>query len=238
MKTIASLPIILSLVFLQSCVFGDWNNGISGNREVKKATIDIDGFTGVHASSGIDVTITQGDFDVELVADENLHDVITIEKEGNMLKIGTERNIYRADSKVVHVSLPELTELKISSAGDITAETDFECEDLSIDISSAGDLKLGVDAKRIDLSISSSGDCDLWGSTDVFNARLSSAGDLNAFDLDADDVYVKVSSAGDARVSARKEIEMVASSAGNIYYKGDAKVIRSTTSSAGNIVKK
>ncbi len=67
---------------------------------------------------------------------------------------------------------------------------------------------------------------------------MSSAGDLHAYDLQAGEVKVGVSSAGDARVFATDEISMSASSAGNIYYKGDAQVIRSSKSSAGDIVKK
>ncbi len=90
------------------------------------------------------------------------------------------------------------------------------------------------------LKISSAGDC--VGQT-LFNCKdldlgISSAGDLYAFDLKAKKVVVDVSSAGDARVFATDEISMNVSSAGNIYYKGDAEVIRSRTSSAGNIVKK
>ena len=64
---------------------------------------------------------------------------------------------------------------------------------------------------------------------------MSSAGDLDAFDLDADYVKVRVSSAGDARVMANKEIDMGASSAGSIYYKGDATVTHISKSSAGSI---
>jgi len=99
-------------------------------------------------------------------------------------------------------------------------------------------LTLEVEAHRIDLGISSSGDARLAGKADVFNVSMSSAGDLHAFDLLAGEVKVDVSSAGDARVFARDEISMSASSAGNIYYKGDARVIRSSKSSAGDIVKK
>jgi hypothetical protein len=95
-----------------------------------------------------------------------------------------------------------------------------------------------VEADRIDLDISSSGDARISGSAAIFDASLSSAGDLNAFDLVAGVVDVSVSSAGDARVHATEEITMNASSAGNIYYRGDAKVVRSNSSSAGNIVHK
>lgn len=238
MKKFIVFPLVLASILLQSCVFGDWSNGIAGDGNVTTEIINIDGFTGVHASSGINVTLSQGAFHVELVADKNLHEYIKVEKTGDMLRIGSERNIYRAESKVVHVTLPELKAIKISSAGDIDSKTDFKCNDLNISISSAGDLKLGVDADKIDLSISSSGDCDLYGSAKQLDASLSSAGDLNAFDLETDNVSVRVSSAGDARVYANKEINMSASSAGNIYYKGDAKVLKSSTSSAGSIIKK
>jgi hypothetical protein len=158
------------------------------------------------------------------------------EVEGNMLVVKTERvSIRNAKSKKVHVTLPELQALKISSAGDCVAQTPFSCEDLRLSISSAGDLKLEVEARRIDLDISSSGDADLAGTAEEFNVNLSSAGDLNAYDLIAANVDVEVSSAGNARVHAKEEISMSASSAGNIYYKGDARVIHSNSSSAGNI---
>jgi hypothetical protein len=238
MKKVILLSVMVSAILMRSCVFGDWDTGVTGDGNVVAEEIHVTGFSGVHASSGIDVNISQGDFFVELVADENLHEFITIEKDGSMLRIGSERSIYRAKSKVVNVSLPELTNIKISSAGDVKGMSDFECDDLDISISSAGDLDLTVDANDITLSISSSGDCYLNGSANSLDARLSSAGDLHAFDLFADYVKVSVSSAGDARVWANKEIEMSASSAGNIYYKGDAKVIRSSTSSAGSIIKK
>jgi len=225
------------LMALPSCIIDGWDQGISGNGKVVEEIRDIDGFTGVKVSSGIDVYLSQGSsFEVKVEADENLHEVILTELEGNMLLVKTERmNIRNAKSKKVHVTLPELTALKISSAGDLVGQTRFSCEDLRISVSSAGDLSIEVEAGRIDLDISSSGDVSLSGSAEEFNVSLSSAGDLNAFDLLAAKVDVDVSSAGDARVHATEEISMSASSAGNIYYRGDAKVMHSQSSSAGNI---
>jgi len=176
---------IVSLFFLSflsfSCVYDGWNQGITGNGNVKEEIRNLSGFTGVHVSSGIDVYLSQDeDFKVGVVADENLMDVIETEVRGRMLEVGTERyGIRRAESKKVYVTLPELNELKISSAGD-----------------------------------------------------------LHAFDLVCEEVKVNVSSAGDARIHATEEISMDVSSAGNIYYMGDARVIHSRSSSAGDIIKK
>jgi Putative auto-transporter adhesin, head GIN domain len=229
---------IAALLMLSSCVIDGWNQGISGNGHVVNETRDLDGFTGVHISSGIDVYLSQGEeFEVEVEADENLQDVIVTRIEGKMLVVKTDHvNIRSAKAKKVHVTLPELTDLKISSAGDCVGKTPMYCDDLKISVSSAGDLKLEVNADRIYLDISSSGDAELSGETGFLQANLSSAGDLDAFDLIAAKVEVDVSSAGDASVYATEEISMNASSAGNIYYRGDAKVVHSRSSSAGSIV--
>ena len=236
MKKLAFFAIAM-LLALPSCIIDGWDQGISGNGKVVEEIRDLDGFTGVKVSSGIDVYLSQGSsFEVKVEADENLHEVILTELEGKMLVVKTERvNIRKAKAKRVHVTLPELTALKISSAGDLEGQTPFNCEDLRISISSAGDLSLELKAKRIDLDISSSGDASISGTADEFNVDLSSAGDLSAFDLIAGKVDVDVSSAGDARVHATDEISMNASSAGNIYYRGDARVVHSQSSSAGNI---
>lgn len=236
MKKLTILAIAL-LLSLPCCYIDGWNQSISGNGRVVDETRDITGFTGVHVSSGIDVYLSQGSsFEVRVEADENLQEVILTEVEGKMLVVKTDRvSIRNAKSKKVYVTLPELSSLKISSAGDCEGQTPFSCEDLRISVSSAGDLSLEVEADRIDLDISSSGDASLAGSAEVFDVSLSSAGDLNAFDLIAGKVDVNVSSAGDARVHATEEISATASSAGNIYYRGDARVVHSNSSSAGNI---
>ncbi len=239
MKKALFLSIVLA-ISLTSCYIDGWTTGISGNGDVVEETRDVSGFTGVEVSTGIDVYLSQGDdFEVVVEADENLQEVILTELKGDRLVVRTDHvNIRSARSKKVHVTLPELTELRISSAGDCVGQTAFRCGDLRLSISSAGDLTLEVDADRIDLDISSSGDARLAGSAAELNASLSSAGDLNAFDLVAGKVDVNVSSAGDARVHATEELRMTASSAGNIYYRGDAEVVHSSRSSAGSIVRR
>ncbi|MEN8155946.1 MAG: head GIN domain-containing protein [Bacteroidota bacterium] len=241
MKASAPLTILLLALFTTSCVISGGGNYINGNGNVTEESRDISGFTGIHVSSGIDVLLSEGEtFEVVVEADENLQEVIETELRGEMLEVGTidRVNIRNARSKRVHVTLPGLETLIISSAGDCEGQTLFHCGDLRLNISSAGDMLLEVEADRIDLDISSSGNARLSGSAGELDASLSSAGDLDAYDLVAEKVDVSVSSAGDARVHATKELSMSASSAGSIYYRGGADVIHSSESSAGNIIRK
>jgi len=74
--------------------------------------------------------------------------------------------------------------------------------------------------------------------TNYLKADLSSAGDLNAFDLEAKKGDVRVSSAGDANVFVTEEAIFDCSSAGSIEFKGEPRIKNISTSSAGSVNKK
>jgi len=62
----------------------------------------------------------------------------------------------------------------------------------------------------------------LSGEADILKADLSSAGELNAYNLTVKDANVSVSSAGDADIYVTQRLTARASSAGDINYKGQS----------------
>ena len=238
MRQLKYTILILLILGSSSCYF-DTRETIYGSGNVVTDDREIDDFTGLKVSSGIDVIIRQGkEVSLELEADDNLHDAIITRVVDNTLRIYTEKNIRRARSKKVYLVYTDINSIRISSAGDVKGENTLETEHLDIDLSSAGDLDLEVEAEKITCDISSSGDARLSGKADILRASLSSAGDLYAYDLRTRKADVSCSSAGDARVYATEEFNLRSSSAGSIYYKGSGQVVNSHTSSAGSIVKK
>jgi hypothetical protein len=230
--------LIILLLSLSSCVF-DFRETVYGNGNLVTEERHADSFDRLKVSSGIDVIITQGEKEsIQVVADENLLEYIKTEIYDNTLKIYTDANIRHAKSKEVHLVYKKLREIDISSAGDVEGTNRMKTDDLDIDLSSAGDLSLDVEAIKITCNISSAGDAHLSGTVDELDADLSSAGDLNASDLVARKAHVNSSSAGNARICATEEVDLTASSAGDIYYKGDPKTININKSSAGSIIKK
>ena len=227
------------ILILSGCYIDFWDKTIYGEGPVVTEERDISGFDGIKVSSGIDVYLKQGNSEkVKVVADENLHDVIETEVRNGTLHVFSEVNIRKAKSKKVYVTIKKLNSIRISSAGDVKGQNKINTRDLTISLSSAGDLSLDVEAKRIELSISSSGDADLSGSIDYFDVSLSSAGDLNAYELEAKTCKIRVSSAGNAKIHVTEELSATASSAGNIYYRGDPKIKHLSSSSAGGIHKR
>jgi len=234
-----SLSLIAVLLITLSSCYINFRETVYGNGNVITEERNPGSFDRLKVSSDIDVYITQGDIEsVKVIADENLLKYISTELYNNTLTIESKAWIRNAKSKEVHLVYKKLREIDISSAGDVEGTDRMKADELDLDLSSAGDLTLDVEATRINLDISSAGDARLSGTVDELDADLSSAGDLNAYDLLARKVRVSVSSAGNAKISASEEVNLNASSAGDIYYKGDPKTVSITTSSAGSIVKK
>ena len=230
--------VIILLLLLSSCIF-DFRETVYGNGTVATEERHADSFNRLKVSSGIDVIITQGEEEsIKVIADENLLEYIKTEIYDNTLKIYTDANIRHAKSKEVHLVYKQLQKINISSAGDVEGSNRMKVDDLDLDLSSAGDLTLDVEATSITCNISSAGDAHLSGTVDELDADLSSAGDLNASDLVARKAHVNVSSAGNAKICATEEVDLNASSAGDIYYKGDPKIVNINKSSAGSIIKK
>jgi hypothetical protein len=233
---ITAVILILSIAF--TCQAQN-RKTVHGNNKVVTKEREAGSFSGIKVSTGIDVYLKQGNNQsIRVEADENLHEYILTEIEGDVLHVYTEANIRDAGEKKVYVTMKEISSVKATSAGDVIGETPVKTDEIEIDASSAGDIKLEVYAKDIEVDISSSGDVTLTGEADVLEADLSSAGNLNAADLKVREAEVNVSSAGDADINVTEKLQARASSAGDVHYSGNPKYVDAHSSSAGSIHKR
>lgn len=107
MKTITKklLSILFLATLLSSCNVNMFNR-VNGNRNVvtedRKANED---FTKVKVSTGLDLYLIQGNSTkITVEADENLQDIIITEVKNGVLKVYSEKNIWRAKSRKVYVT--------------------------------------------------------------------------------------------------------------------------------------
>ena len=237
MKALRLISIPLFLLLINGC---DWNVpcSMSGNGNVVTEERHVSGFNGLSVSTGIDVYIAPGDEEtVKVVTDENLLGVLKTEVRGNTLKIYFSESVCGTKSSKVYVRYSNLSSLSISSAGNVKGEGILVTDELNIELSSAGNLELNVEAEKTYVDISSSGKAFLSGRTGYLEAGLSSAGHLNAFELETETGDVSVSSAGNAKVFITGEASFESSSAGNIIYRGDPEIRKKSSSSGGSIRK-
>ncbi len=239
MKYPGLLFIACTALVISCNVQGQPRKTVHGNHKVIKTDRTTGSFTGIKVSSGVDVYLKQGDnVSVTVEADENLHEYIKTEVKGEILHVYSDANIRDAEKERVYVTIKDVSSVQTSSAGDVIGESPLKSDHLELSASSAGDIMLEVYTKQLDVDISSSGNIKLNGETEMMKADLSSAGDLKAYDLKTKEANLSVSSAGDADINVSEKLTATASSAGDIYYMGDPKLINVHTSSAGGVHKK
>jgi len=81
-------------------------------------------------------------------------------------------------------------------------------------------MDLEIETGKLASKISGSGSIHLSGKTQDFTVSISGSGEINAFDLDAENVAVKISGSGDCRVTASESLDAKISGSGDVYYKG------------------
>lgn len=239
MKSLRILTIAIVVLSISACTHAQFRKTVYGNNHVVTKDRQVENFTGIKVSTGIDVYLKQGETEkVSVEADDNIQEYILTEVRGGVLNVYTEATIRSAERKRVYVTVKEISSIRTSSAGDVFGESPIKSDRLELSASSAGSIKLDVSAKEIKADISSSGDITLTGITDLLEADLSSAGDLNAYELNTREADVSVSSAGDADVNVTEKLTARASSAGDINYHGNPKYIDVHSSSAGGVHKR
>jgi len=175
---------------------------------------------------------------VTVDADSEYLDQIRTEVRGDELRIYSKGNLRSYRTITVYVEYQELEGIRISGAADVVARNTIKSDDFSISVSGAGNAIINLEVDRLDSRISGAGDIILEGSAGRQEVKVSGAGSYRAFDLDSDFLSIKLTGAGNADVTVRKEIEAYASGAGSIKYSGNPEKVKVESTGAGSIRKR
>jgi len=234
MKTILKITVMVTLlVGVTSCVM----NGLRGNGNVETQERNIsEDFTGIKVSQGINVYLTtNNNLNLTVEADENIIDLLRTEVNNGTLKIYFEKNIWRAKSRNVYLSVPSLSSVVTTSGASVKFENSLKTGKLSLRATSGADIDAHVDVTDLSSATTSGADIKISGIAKNFDASATSGSDIKAFNLKADYVRARVTSGADIKVRALKEISAKATSGGDIRYEGNPKVVNKTKNSGGSI---
>ncbi len=231
------LAMIFGVFTLSGCFIdidddGGIFNCVNGDGPWETRTLDIEEFKGVKLSMSLDVYITQGsEFKVEVEGKEDIIDELELDVHNDVWEIETDRCVRDIGNMKVYITMPDIESLSIPGSGDIIGENEFIVSDLELRISGSGDMDLLLDAENVEANIPGSGEMWLEGSSQILDFKISGSGDYNGFNFICDDVEVRISGSGDARVHAIDNLYVNISGSGDVYYKGDPDIDYSITGS-------
>lgn len=214
----------------------------------------VEPFTGIEVSTGVKVNFTQSATQsVTVDVDPGMEQHISTVVENGILKISVvnkgKQNL-NFTRIFVNVSAPHLNYLKTKSGSNLTTlntvkeknahiitesgssvTADFTVDDaVKLETNSGANLKLTLKTNHLDVKADSGANATISGKAKFASFEVTSAAHCNAQNLDADNVTVQASSAGNISVKATENLNAKASTAGTIQYTGNPKIINTEIS--------
>jgi hypothetical protein len=203
---------------------------VRGTGSPFEVTHRVDPITAVEVNGSGELQLQNGNRnELVVLAQDEIHQHLTIRQRGDRLIIEPEEGYhFKTDRALRYLLITNGIEtIDIAGAVEVTAN-EYSTQSLLIDVSGATDLDMSIYANDIRIEASGSFDGYLAGETNTLSLDFSGASDLNAFDLDARDVDIDISGAGNAYVTAHDSLNVSAAGASNVTYRGNPRVSQSS----------
>lgn len=239
MKTRINAILLVGLLALFSSCDHDT---IHAHGEVTSVYHDIEGYTGLRVSDAFQVYVHFSELDqgIRIAANDNLHDKIVVEKDGDELVIRLKSHTSIQGKAVMnaYITTPSLSTFRLGGASRLTLDDQWEVQDGKIGVSGASDFKGEVIADRLEVDLDGASSIDVSGSISFLDAELSGSSDLLDFGLDISNLDIDLSGASTAFLSVEETIRVKASGASTLNYKGNAAILKSELSGSSHVTKK
>lgn len=210
MKTKLFISLTLICVLVSSC---------SSSAQVKKGKYNVDNFTKIGSSGGIDVYFSQGNKHyVEIEADESDIDKISVTvKNGNLELQRKKGEQFKRNSSIkAYVTAKKIEAIAMSGGADFYAKN-IKCDDeFSIAASGGSDINISeLKTKDCNIAISGGADCDIPVlDTRILKIAASGGSDADIKVKNADDIKAAASGGADLILSGKTKNVTVSCSGG------------------------
>jgi len=230
------LTFLLITALFSSCAV-DMFNRVNGNRNVVTEDRSTkEDFTKIKVSTGLELYISLGSKNkITVEADENLQDIIITKVNDGVLKIYSEKNIWKAKARKIYVTTKSLEAIAANSGAAVYAKETLKISNLKISATSGADINISVDANTVETSATSGSGIEVSGRTENHRSSSTSGASIDAYALQSKHVNVRVTSGANINVYASESIDAKATSGGGIDFKGNPKKVNKKTSSGGSI---
>lgn len=236
MKKVHVLPVFLLLFgLISSCD----HERIRASGEVTSLSYSIPSYSELKVSNAFHayVTFSETEESVRIEANDNLHDRIVVQREGDALVIRMKKfTSIRGNATLnAYIVTKDISTFDLSGASRLTLENKWTVSDGRIDLSGASDATGEVVAQRLYLDTNGASNLDLYGEIASLNAKLSGSSDIRDYDLNVDNLNIELSGSSEAFLSVDNTIDVKASGASTLNYKGTAVVNNQKLSGASEV---
>ncbi|AYN68033.1 DUF2807 domain-containing protein [Euzebyella marina] len=225
MKNSSSLFIpFLLLILLSSC---DYEH-VRAQDEVTSRNLSLSGYNGLKVSNAFDVFVTFTDSEESIIieANDNLHDRIIVAREGDdlIIKLKKFTSIKGRATLKAYIKTKNIEDFDLRGASTVILENLWETDRGEIELAGSSEFRGEVAINHLEVDMSGASKAEIYGASQSMYADLSGASDIRDYDLVTRKLNIELSGASEAFLSATETIDIEASGASILNYKGDAEV--------------
>ena len=240
MTTKASSLILFVLVtFLFAC--DPFDNHVIPSDDVSSRNEHYEDYDMIEASSAFSVYVTfsEDEESIEIEANDNLHQYIEVKKINNTLHVGLKNNvsIRRSATLNAYITTKHIHAFSGSGASRFFIETPLATSDASVYLSGASKFTGTLEVETLTADLSGASVMNVSGITSVLNIEASGASAFKDFGFATDNLAADISGASNLHLTVNEKIDIDASGASSLHYKGAAFIQHQHLSGASSIKK-
>lgn len=212
----------------------------SGN--VTKQERAITDYNGIEVSTAmmVDVSFSTSEESIVVEADDNLQQHIIVEKVNNVLKIRIANNTnIRGNSTIkVHIVTKEnIDYYAVSDASYVIVKDTIKTQTANINVSGASTFLSSIISSSLISNVDGASTLSLSGNVDSFQLRGDEASKVDGYGFSVNKLDIRISGASEANLTVNSSIDIDASGASSLLYKGNASITSSNLTQASKIIK-
>lgn len=219
MKTLASI----ALIFITSiaAVAQDEDGWISKEYQVND-------FSNIYLEGGYKVYLSQGDKESLIVktTSEDMFDVLNVNSRGDELSLVMNRDYLSYRRIRLYITVKDLEQIKTEGGLSLESDGYLDLKDIKLHVQGGAKVNLKLKARDVDVIGEGGVLITLNGVADELSVRLAGAGHVDADELKAEDVKVKIEGVGTASVYATEKLYTEIDGVGKVWYKGNPSVTK------------
>ncbi len=234
------LLLILAITFSAVIAHAQKTIVNDANAEARELT---GSFTAIKVSGDIDIYLSQ--FETESLAvsaseDKYKQNIKTVIDNGTLsIYYDSDGGWSKGNKKLkVYISFKNLQKIEAHGASDVHVAGTITVPKLSLDLSGASDFKGTVTVTDLTMNLSGASDVKISGTAGNVAIESSGASDVKGYELIAENCNAKASGASDINITVNKELNVNASGASDVFYKGTAVIKDLHTSGASSVARK
>lgn len=233
MKWLNIILLLTASVWLTACL----DEEDPGPRQNDVRTYAILDFDRIEAGDALDITIVYGtNYSVKAEGDRrNLSD-LEVFKRGNALILRFDEYERRQYTTFITITMPAINRMDFSGAVNAKVSGFEPADRLDITLSGASLGQLDISAAEIYVNVTGASLLRLRGNGVLIDGSVSGASQLTAFEYQTENVNLHVSGASNGRVNVSEQLQVVATGASEVLYRGNPTLQVQT--SGASVVKK